>query len=47
MKVAVIGCTHAGTAAINNILKLYPQAEIDVFEKMIMFLSCPVGLHFM
>ncbi|MYL59296.1 NADH oxidase [Virgibacillus halodenitrificans] len=47
MKVAVIGCTHAGTAAINNILKLYPQAEIDVFEKNdnVSFLSCGIALY--
>ncbi|QDP41775.1 FAD-dependent oxidoreductase [Radiobacillus deserti] len=47
MKVAVIGCTHAGTAAISNILKLYPNAEIDVFEKNdnVSFLSCGIALY--
>jgi len=28
MKVVVIGCTHAGTAAIVNTAKLYKDAEI-------------------
>jgi NADPH-dependent 2,4-dienoyl-CoA reductase/sulfur reductase-like enzyme len=47
MRVAVIGCTHAGTAAINNILNLYPNAEIDVFEKNdnVSFLSCGIALY--
>jgi NADPH-dependent 2,4-dienoyl-CoA reductase/sulfur reductase-like enzyme len=47
MKVAVIGCTHAGTAAINNILNLYPDAQIDVFEKNdnVSFLSCGIALY--
>lgn len=47
MKVAVIGCTHAGTAAINNMLKLHPEAEITVFERndTISFLSCGIALH--
>ncbi|WP_339229066.1 FAD-dependent oxidoreductase [Oceanobacillus sp. FSL K6-2867] len=47
MKVAVIGCTHAGTAAINNIVNLYPEAQIDVFEKNdnVSFLSCGIALY--
>ncbi|MFD1608571.1 FAD-dependent oxidoreductase [Oceanobacillus luteolus] len=47
MRVAVIGCTHAGTAAINNILNLYPHAQIDVFEKNdnVSFLSCGIALY--
>ncbi|SDK18246.1 FAD-dependent oxidoreductase [Sediminibacillus albus] len=47
MKVAVIGCTHAGTAAITNILSMYPEAEIDVFEKNdnVSFLSCGIALY--
>ncbi|MEK3909598.1 FAD-dependent oxidoreductase [Oceanobacillus sp. FSL W7-1309] len=47
MKVAVIGCTHAGTAAINNIVNLYPNAQIDVFEKNdnVSFLSCGIALY--
>jgi NADPH-dependent 2,4-dienoyl-CoA reductase/sulfur reductase-like enzyme len=47
MRVAVIGCTHAGTAAINNILNLHPHAQIDVFEKNdnVSFLSCGIALY--
>ncbi|MGL5548691.1 MAG: NAD(P)/FAD-dependent oxidoreductase, partial [Culicoidibacterales bacterium] len=47
MKVAVIGCTHAGTAAILNTKKLYPEAEITVFERneTISFLSCGIALY--
>ncbi|MFB4475934.1 FAD/NAD(P)-binding oxidoreductase, partial [Oceanobacillus caeni] len=38
---------HAGTAAINNILNLYPDAQIDVFEKNdnVSFLSCGIALY--
>lgn len=47
MKVAVIGCTHAGTAAILNVAKLYPDAEITVYERNdnISFLSCGIALY--
>ncbi|CAM2924961.1 FAD-dependent oxidoreductase [Paenibacillus sediminis] len=47
MKVIVIGCTHAGTAAIVNTAKLYPEAEITVYERgdNISFLSCGIALY--
>lgn len=47
MKVAVIGCTHAGTAAIINTAKLYPEAQITVYERNdnISFLSCGIALY--
>lgn len=47
MKVAVIGCTHAGTAAIVNTAQLYPNAEITVYERNdnISFLSCGIALY--
>lgn len=47
MKVAVIGCTHAGTAAIKSTLELYPEAEIHVFERNdnVSFLSCGIALY--
>ncbi|WFD10759.1 FAD-dependent oxidoreductase [Tepidibacter hydrothermalis] len=47
MKVAVIGCTHAGTASILNVAKLYPDAEITVYERndTISFLSCGIALY--
>lgn len=47
MKVVVIGCTHAGTAAILNLKKVNPEAEITVFERNdnISFLSCGIALY--
>ncbi|BDZ31832.1 FAD-dependent oxidoreductase [Lactiplantibacillus sp. WILCCON 0030] len=47
MKVVVIGCTHAGIAAVTQILKNYPQADITVFERQaqISYLSCATYLH--
>lgn len=47
MKVVVVGCTHAGTAAIKNILTLHPDAEVTVFERNdnISFLSCGIALY--
>jgi NADPH-dependent 2,4-dienoyl-CoA reductase/sulfur reductase-like enzyme len=47
MKVIVIGCTHAGTAAILNIRKDYPEAEIVVYERndTVSFLSCGIALY--
>ncbi|MGL4735940.1 MAG: FAD-dependent oxidoreductase [Cellulosilyticaceae bacterium] len=47
MKVIVVGCTHAGTAAIVNIKKYHPEAEVTVYERNdnISFLSCGIALH--
>ena len=47
MKVVVIGCTHAGTAAIKNLRVLNPDAEVTVFERNdnISFLSCGIALY--
>ncbi|RJE87815.1 NADH oxidase [Paenibacillus sp. 1011MAR3C5] len=47
MNIAVIGCTHAGTAAITGMAKQYPDAQITVFERNdnISFLSCGIALH--
>ncbi|MCH4890962.1 NADH oxidase [Acidaminobacter sp. JC074] len=47
MKVVVIGCTHAGTAAIVNAANLYEDIEISVYERNdnISFLSCGIALH--
>ncbi|MCT4663420.1 MAG: FAD-dependent oxidoreductase [Tissierellales bacterium] len=47
MKIAVIGCTHAGTAAILNAAELYPDAKITVYERNdnISFLSCGIALY--
>ena len=47
MKVIVVGCTHAGTAAVVNIKALYPEAQIVVYERNdnISFLSCGIALN--
>ena len=47
MKVVVIGCTHAGTAAVKTILRENPSAEVTVFERNdnISFLSCGIALY--
>ncbi|TYR80715.1 NADPH-dependent L-lysine N(6)-monooxygenase [Priestia megaterium] len=47
MKIAVVGCTHAGTAAVKNMVTLYPNAEITVYERNdnISFLSCGIALY--
>lgn len=47
MKVVVIGCTHAGTAAIKNLRALNTDAEVTVFERNdnISFLSCGIALY--
>ena len=47
MKIVIIGCTHAGIAAVKQILKNYPQAKIVVYERQsdISYLSCATYLH--
>ncbi|MTV81988.1 FAD-dependent oxidoreductase [Secundilactobacillus folii] len=47
MKVAVIGCTHAGTFATKQILAENPDAEVTVYERndVISFLSCGIALY--
>jgi len=47
MRIVVIGCTHAGTAAVTQMAKLYPEARITVYERNdnISFLSCGIALH--
>jgi len=47
MNIAVIGCTHAGTAAVVNAASLYPDAKITVYERNdnISFLSCGIALY--
>lgn len=47
MKVVVIGCTHAGTAAVKTILREYRGTEVVVFERNdnISFLSCGIALY--
>jgi len=47
MKVIVVGCTHAGTAAVEQILQDHPETEITVYERddNISFLSCGIALY--
>lgn len=47
MKVVVIGCTHAGTAAVKTILNENPGAEVVVYERNdnVSFLSCGIALY--
>lgn len=47
MKLAIIGCTHAGISAIKQVLKYYPEVEITVYERhdSISYLSCATYLH--
>jgi NADPH-dependent 2,4-dienoyl-CoA reductase/sulfur reductase-like enzyme len=45
-KVAVVGCTHAGTFATQSILSAHPDWEVHVFERndTLSFLSCGIAL---
>ncbi len=47
MKVVVVGCTHAGTAAVKNILKQDSSVQVSVYEKNdnVSFLSCGIALY--
>ncbi|WP_125573646.1 FAD-dependent oxidoreductase [Levilactobacillus huananensis] len=47
MKVTVVGCTHAGTFAIKQILAENPEADVTVYERndVISFLSCGIALY--
>ncbi|MBN2222178.1 MAG: FAD-dependent oxidoreductase, partial [Vallitaleaceae bacterium] len=47
MKIIIVGCTHAGTAAAVNLAKEYPEAIITVYERNdnISFLSCGIALY--
>jgi NADPH-dependent 2,4-dienoyl-CoA reductase/sulfur reductase-like enzyme len=47
MKIIVVGCTHAGTAAVKNMASLYKDASITVYEKNdnVSFLSCGIALY--
>ncbi|HAT54545.1 MAG TPA: NADH oxidase [Lactobacillus sp.] len=46
MKVVVVGCTHAGTAAVSQMLASHPNIDVDVYERHdnISFLSCGISL---
>lgn len=46
MKVAVIGCTHAGVFSAHTILQEHPDWEVTVYERNdnLSFLSCGIAL---
>ena len=46
MKVIVIGCTHAGTFATQQILTEHPDFDVTVYERNdnLSFLSCGIAL---
>ena len=47
MKIVIVGCTHAGTAAVVNVKELHPESEITIYEKNdnLSFLSCGIALN--
>ncbi len=47
MKVIVIGCTHAGTAAVKTLANVNNNIDITVYEKNnnVSFLSCGIALY--
>ncbi len=47
MRILVIGCTHAGTNAVQQILAAHPDTEVTVVERHddISFLSCGIPLY--
>ncbi len=47
MKIVIVGCTHAGTAAAAQILKSHPEATVRIYERddNISFLSCGIYLY--
>ncbi|MDC4163652.1 FAD-dependent oxidoreductase [Mycoplasma sp. T363T] len=47
MKVIILGSSHGGFEACNEVLELYPDAQIQWYEKgdFISFLSCGMQLH--
>lgn len=47
MKIIVVGCTHAGTAAVVNLKEIHPESQITIYEKNdnISFLSCGIALN--
>lgn len=47
MKIIVIGATHAGTLAAQEIIENHPEAEVTVYERHnnFSFLSCGISLY--
>ncbi|MCI1912973.1 MAG: FAD-dependent oxidoreductase [Schleiferilactobacillus perolens] len=47
MKVVIVGCTHAGVAAVRQIHQEHPDAQVTVYERdnNVSFLSCGIPLY--
>lgn len=47
MKIAIIGCTHAGTITANQVLTNHPDTEVTIYDKNnnISFLSCGIATY--
>lgn len=47
MKTVIVGCTHAGTAAVQELIARDPLAEVTIFERRndVTFLSCGIYLY--
>lgn len=47
MKIAIIGCTHAGTISATQILTNHPDTEVTIYEKNdnVSFLSCGIATY--
>jgi NADPH-dependent 2,4-dienoyl-CoA reductase/sulfur reductase-like enzyme len=47
MKVIIVGCTHAGVAAVRQIFQEYPDTEVTIYERdnNVSFLSCGIPLY--
>lgn len=47
MRIAIIGCTHAGTITATQIMSQHPDAEVTIYEKNdnVSFLSCGIATY--
>ncbi len=47
MKIVIVGCTHAGVAAVNAIKQFHPEADVVIYERddNVSFLSCGIALY--
>lgn len=47
MKVIIVGCTHAGVAAVRQIYQEHPDTEVTIYERdnNVSFLSCGIPLY--
>lgn len=47
MKIVIVGCTHAGVAAVKAIKEFHPEAQVVIYERddNVSFLSCGIALY--